>query len=127
MPTGTVTFLFSDIEGSTVRWEAYPEAMRDAVRAHDALMRAAIESNSGYVFKTIGDAFCAAFRTAKDGIAAALSAQQALDATDFSAVDGVFVRMALHTGTADERDNDYTYRREKPDRITLFGIGRDCP
>lgn len=102
-----MTFLFSDIEGSTVRWDAHPEAMQDAVRRHDALMRAAIESNSGYVFKTIGDAFCAAFPTAKDGVAAALIAQQTLDDADFTAVDGVRVRMALHTGTADERDNDY--------------------
>jgi len=107
LPSGTVTFLFSDIEGSTVRWDAHPEAMQDAVRRHDALMRAAIESNSGWVFKTIGDAFCAAFPAAKDGVAAALSAQLALDDADFTAVDGIRVRMALHTGITDERDGDY--------------------
>ncbi|HVA33742.1 MAG TPA: adenylate/guanylate cyclase domain-containing protein, partial [Candidatus Baltobacteraceae bacterium] len=107
LPTGTVTFLFSDIEGSTVRWDAHREAMQDAVRRHDELMRAAIERNRGFVFKTIGDAFCAAFSSASDGAAAALAAQRALAAEDFSAVQGVRVRMALHTGTAQERDNDY--------------------
>ncbi|HET7814815.1 MAG TPA: adenylate/guanylate cyclase domain-containing protein, partial [Candidatus Baltobacteraceae bacterium] len=106
-PSGTVTFLFTDIEGSTARWDTHPEAMRDAVRKHDQLMRAAIAANNGYVFKTIGDAFCAAFSTATEGISAALAAQNAFAAEDFSAVEGVRVRMALHTGAADERDGDY--------------------
>ncbi len=78
LPTGTVTFLFSDIEGSTKLWEAYPDAMRVALARHDALLRQAIEDNNGYVFKTIGDAFCAAFTTAPDALSAALAAQQAL-------------------------------------------------
>ena len=58
LPTGTVTFLFTDIEGSTQLWEEHPEAMRVAVARHDALVRAAIEQHEGYVFKTLGDAFC---------------------------------------------------------------------
>jgi predicted ATPase/class 3 adenylate cyclase len=106
-PTGTVTFLFSDIEGSTVRWEGAPEAMELAVARHDALMRGAIEAHGGYVFKTMGDAFCAAFTTASDALAAALDAQRALAAEDFSAVEGVRVRMALHAGQSAERDGDY--------------------
>ena len=106
-PSGTVTFLFSDIEGSTQRWDRDRAAMQAAVRAHDRLMRAAIESNGGRVFKTIGDAFCAAFATPEAAVAAALQAQRALAAADFSAVDGVAVRMAINTGTADERDDDY--------------------
>ena len=61
VPTGTVTFLFTDIEGSTKLWEAHPEAMREALARHDALVREAIVSANGYVFKTVGDAFCAAF------------------------------------------------------------------
>ena len=107
LPTGTVTFLFTDIEGSTQRWESKRDAMKAAVARHDALMRAAIEADGGYVFKTIGDAFCASFRTAPEGIRAALAAQRALAKEDFSAVDGLRVRAALHTGYADERDGDY--------------------
>ncbi|MEO6991531.1 MAG: tetratricopeptide repeat protein [Candidatus Baltobacteraceae bacterium] len=107
LPTGTVTFLFSDIEASTKRWEAHREAMALALRRHDAILREAIERHEGYVFKTVGDAFCAAFQRATQAIAAALDAQHALAAEDFSAVGGLLVRMALHTGDADERDSDY--------------------
>lgn len=106
-PTGTVTFLFSDIEGSTRRWERYPDGMPTALARHDAMMRAAIESGGGYVFKALGDAFCAAFATARDAVGAALNGQRALLAEDFSAVEGMHVRMALHTGFADERGGDY--------------------
>jgi predicted ATPase/class 3 adenylate cyclase len=106
-PSGTVTFAFTDIEGSTVRWERDHAAMADSVRRHDGLVRAAIEAQGGHVFKTIGDAFCAAFARAKDAVAAMLAAQQALAGADFSAVDGLRVRAALHTGTSDERDGDY--------------------
>jgi predicted ATPase/class 3 adenylate cyclase len=106
-PTGAVTFLFSDIEGSTVRWERDSEAMAPALARHDALMRVALEARGAYVFKTIGDAFCAAFARAADAIAAALDAQRALAAADFSDVEGLRVRMALHAGSAHERDGDY--------------------
>ncbi len=105
-PSGTVTFLFTDIEGSTQRWERDRAAMQANVRRHDALVRAAIESHNGYVFKTIGDAFCAAFTLAPDAVAAALEAQRALDAEDFGEL-GLRVRMALNTGNADERGGDY--------------------
>jgi predicted ATPase/class 3 adenylate cyclase len=106
-PTGTVTFLFSDIEGSTVRWERDRVAMQDAARRHDTLMRTAIAAHHGYMFKTIGDAFCAVFWRPEDAVAAILDAQRALGAEDFSAIDGLRVRAAVHTGTADERDGDY--------------------
>jgi len=106
-PTGTVTFLFSDIEGSTVRWERDSEAMAAALARHDALMRATLEARGAYVFKTIGDEFCVAFAFAQEAMAAALDAQRALAAEDFSAVDGLHVRMALHSGSAGERDGDY--------------------
>jgi len=69
-PTGTVTLLFSDIEGSTARWESAPEAIALALARHDTLMREAIEARSGYVFKTMGDAFCAAFASASEATAA---------------------------------------------------------
>jgi predicted ATPase/class 3 adenylate cyclase len=106
-PSGVVTFLFSGIEGSTVRWERDRVAMQEALRRHDALMRAAIVENGGFVFKTIGDAFCAAFNRAGEALDAALAGQQALQAEDFSAVDGVRVRMALHSGESDQREGDY--------------------
>jgi predicted ATPase/class 3 adenylate cyclase len=107
LPSGTVTFFFTDIEGSTERWESKRDAMKGAVARHDAIVRHAIESAGGYVFKTIGDAFCASFRTAPEALRAALAVQRELGAEDFSAVDGLRVRAALHTGYADERDGDY--------------------
>jgi len=107
LPTGTVTLLFTDVEGSTQRWEQQPAAMTDALRRHDALMRAAIEAHGGHVFKTVGDAFCAVFWRAQEAVAAALDAQRALAQEDWDAVGGLLVRMALHSGTADERDLDY--------------------
>ncbi len=106
-PTGTVTFLFSDIEGSTQRWDQHRAAMQDAVRRHDALMHEAIAARDGYVFKTVGDAFCAVFWNAPNAVAAALDAQRSIGAQDWSATDGLRVRMALHTGATDERDGDY--------------------
>lgn len=81
--------------------------MAVALARHDALMRKTLEERSGYIFKTIGDEFCAAFSVALDAIAAALEVQRASAAEDFSAVGGMRERMALHTGTADERDDDY--------------------
>jgi class 3 adenylate cyclase len=61
LPTGTVTFLFTDIEGYTRLWEQHPEAMRLAVARHDVLLRHAIQQHGGQTFKTGGDAFCVAF------------------------------------------------------------------
>jgi predicted ATPase/class 3 adenylate cyclase len=102
-----LTFLFSDIEGSTQRWERDDAAMSEAVRRHDELMRLAIEQCGGRVFKTVGDAFCATFAQPCEAVAACLAAQHELGAADFSAVDGLYVRMALHTASAVEREGDY--------------------
>ena len=107
MPTGTVTFLFSDIEGSTQRWEHHHDAMTAAVARHDVLVRGEIERHGGFVFKTVGDAFCAAFSTPRQALRAALACQQRLLAEDFSAVGGLRVRMGIHVGTVVERDSDY--------------------
>jgi predicted ATPase/class 3 adenylate cyclase len=107
LPTGTVTFLFTDVEGSTQRWERSRAAMEAAMRRHDALGRAAVAAHGGVVFKTMGDAFCCAFARPEDAVAAALDLQRSLVAEDFTAVGGLPVRAALHTGTADERDGDY--------------------
>ncbi|HEY6449542.1 MAG TPA: adenylate/guanylate cyclase domain-containing protein, partial [Candidatus Cybelea sp.] len=95
------------MEGSTARWERDHDAMAAALARHNALMRAALEARGAYVFKTMGDSFCAAFAQPHQATAAAFDAQRALAAEDFSAVEGVFVRMAVHTGTADEREGDY--------------------
>src|SRR5262247_1694 len=95
LPTGTVTFLFTDIEGSTRLWEAQHDAMRAALARHDALLRQAIEAHGGFVFKTIGDAFCAAFATAPDAVAAALDAQRALAAERWPEAARIRVRMAV--------------------------------
>src|SRR5262249_40419898 len=107
LPTGTVTFLFTDIEGSTRLWEADPEAMQLALGRHDALLRAAIATKSGHVFKTVGDAFCAAFASPCDALLAALAGQQALAAEVWPEATPLRVRMALHTGVAELRDADY--------------------
>src|ERR1051326_3156049 len=106
-PSGTVTFLFTDIEGSTRLWEQPPEAMPQALPRHDALLRHAIEAHGGHVFKTVGDQFCAAFATAPAAVETAVAAQRALHAEIGSAVAALRVRMALHTGTVEHRDGDY--------------------
>ncbi|HUY11585.1 MAG TPA: adenylate/guanylate cyclase domain-containing protein [Candidatus Dormibacteraeota bacterium] len=107
VPTGLVTFVFSDIEGSTQRWESRREAMESALRRHDNLLRSAFEMHNGRVFKTMGDQFCAVFWSAPEAVAAARHAQRAIAHEDWSAVDGLRVRMAIHTGVTDERDGDY--------------------
>ena len=107
LPTGTVTFLFTDIEGSTKLWEANPATMGEALAFHDRVLRDAIESQGGCVFKTVGDAFCAAFHTAPAAVCAALDAQAKIaEAAGFGEIP-LSVRMALHTGAVESRDNDY--------------------
>lgn len=109
LPTGTITFLFTDIEGSTKLWEEHPDTMRLALARHDELLRQAIESNGGVVFKTIGDAFCAAFPTAPQALQAARMAQQGLQRHQEEIISDLTlkVRMALHAGAAEQRDGDY--------------------
>src|SRR4029079_8738762 len=80
LPSGTVTFLFTDIEGSTKLWEQHAEPMRLALARHDAILRNTLQSHGGHIFKTIGDQFCAAFATAPEALAAALEAQRSLNA-----------------------------------------------
>ncbi|MFL5761872.1 MAG: ATP-binding protein [Thermomicrobiales bacterium] len=107
LPSGTVAFLFTDVEGSTKLWQAHGEAMGRAIARHDDLLRAAIESHRGHVFKTVGDAFCAAFNTAPDAVATAIDAQRALGEATWDEVEPIRVRMAVHAGVAEERDADY--------------------
>jgi len=106
-PTGTITFLFTDIEGSTRLWERDAKAMQSALTRHDAILHRVIEEQEGHVFKTVGDAFCCAFSTATDALTAALEAQRALFTEEWGFGGGVRVRMALHTGAAEERGGDY--------------------
>ena len=97
-PSGVVTFLFTDVEGSTRRWEKDPDEMRLALAAHDEVLRAAIEANGGFMFKHTGDGMCAAFASPKSAVDAAITAQRAL---------ALPVRMGLATGEAELRDGDY--------------------
>lgn len=107
VPTGNVTFLFTDIEGSTRLWEADRDAMARVLARHDELLRATICEHGGHVFKTVGDGFCAAFDTALGAVNAASAVQDAVRAEDWRAPAAFRVRCALHTGLAEQRDGDY--------------------
>jgi len=98
LPQGTVTFLFTDLEGSTRRWEAHPQEMRDALARHDVIVRGAVESHGGVVFSTMGDGMAAVFASARDAVRAVLAAQQGLAAEDWGEVTGpLAARMGLLT------------------------------
>jgi predicted ATPase/class 3 adenylate cyclase len=105
--TDSPTFLLSDIEESTRRWERYPQAMTGAVRRQEGAIRNAIAKNGGETIKTVGDAVFGVFDRPERAVAAAIDAQRRLGSEDFSAVDGLHVRMAVHRGTAEERDGDF--------------------
>ncbi|MFQ5966857.1 MAG: BMP family ABC transporter substrate-binding protein [Acidimicrobiia bacterium] len=106
-PTGTVTFLLTDIEASTRLWEQSPRVMNEAVAWHDEVLRRIIERNGGFVFTTAGDAFAAAFSDPMLAAAAAVEAQHEIGAREWEEVGALRVRMSLDTGIAQERDNDY--------------------
>jgi class 3 adenylate cyclase len=93
-----VTFLFTDVEGSTRRWEADAEGMRVALAAHDLVLRGAIEAHGGWLFKHTGDGVCAAFASPRSAVDAAVVAQRALELP---------VRMGIATGEAELRGGDY--------------------
>ena len=105
-PSGTVTFLFTDVEGSTRLWAADKEAMSASLLVHDAILRGAIEGNGGYVFTTAGDSFAAAFARASDAVRAATESQRALMNASWPG-PALKVRMGLHLGEAEERGGDY--------------------
>jgi len=107
VPTGTVTFLFTDIEGSTKLWQSHQARMQAALARHDTLMGEAIEGHDGHAFKTVGDAFYAAFPTAPQALEAAVQAQRSLSCEPWEQECPVRVRMSLHTGSAEERGGDY--------------------
>jgi class 3 adenylate cyclase len=97
-PSGVVTFLFTDVEGSTRRWETDADGMRVALAAHDEVLHAAIEGHDGFLFSHTGDGVVAAFASPRSAVDAALAAQRALELP---------VRMGLATGEAELRDGDY--------------------
>src|SRR6201988_831252 len=97
-PSGVVTFLFTDVEGSTRRWEADADGMRVALVAHDKVLRAAIEAHGGWLFKHTGDGVCAAFSSPRSAVNAAVAAQRALELP---------VRMGIATGEPELREGDY--------------------
>jgi predicted ATPase/class 3 adenylate cyclase len=107
LPSAPLTFLFTDIEGSTRLWETYTDDMPDALARHESLLRGAIESHHGKVFKNTGDGMLAVFPNALNASAAALAGQSALANESWGATGPLRVRMAIHTGQAQERQGDY--------------------
>ena len=109
LPSGTVTFLFTDIVDSTPLWEKHPEAMKEALAKHDAILKKTIESNHGLIIKTTGDGVHAVFTTAIDAIRTAINAQHGLQTFEvFKTSEAALrVRMGIHTGEAELRDGDY--------------------
>jgi len=107
LPSGTVTFLFTDLEGSTRLWEEHRDAMQGALATHDELVRRAIASHGGYVVKVTGDGFHAAFATAHEAVSAAVDAERALTAEAWPETGPLRVRMGIHSGSAEQRDGDY--------------------
>ncbi|MFU8773305.1 MAG: AAA family ATPase, partial [Anaerolineales bacterium] len=150
--SSTYTFLFTDIEGSTRYWEHNPDAMRAALERHNLILREAIESNGGWVFRTAGDAYFASFTTAAAALRAAVQGQCNLNSEPWKLDVPLRVRMAIHSGEAEERDGDYVggslnrigrlinvshggqilltqatqelVRDNLPDEVTLIDLGR---
>ena len=107
LPSGTVTFLFTDVESSTRLWEERPEAMKAALARHDRLLREVVEGHGGSVVKTTGDGVHAVFGSARDAVDCAVAAQRRLAVTDWGASEPLKVRMGAHTGETQLRDGDY--------------------
>src|SRR5262245_46348762 len=107
LPSGTVTFLFTDLVVSTRLWDTEPTAMRAALARHDELLRQAIESHDGVVVKGRGDGVHAAFATAGSAVLAAVDVQRAMTAEPWAVSEPLRVRVGIHSGVAELRDGDY--------------------
>src|ERR1041385_4263009 len=109
LPTGVVTFLLTDIEGSTRLWESEPDAMRSALERHDGIVASCVRHLNGHVIKSKGegDSVFAVFGRVRDAVAAALSIQSALGAEVWDTSTPLRVRMAIHTGQIELREGDY--------------------
>ena len=105
-PTGSVTFLFTDIEGSTKISQEYADSMQEVLRKHNSILYKAVESNNGIVFKTVGDAFCCAFQNAGDALKSAVEAQRFLSEENWEKTV-IKVRMGIHSGQAEWDGKDY--------------------
>jgi len=125
LPSGMVTFLFTDIEGSTPLWEHEPDQMRLALARHHAILRSTIATEGGHAYKTIGDAFQAAFTLPIQAVAAALVAQRAFATQTWETSEPVRVRMGIHVGAAVAEDSDYhtTHTLNRVARIMAAGHG----
>jgi predicted ATPase/class 3 adenylate cyclase len=124
LPTGTVTFLFTDIEGSTKLAQEHPNRWESLRERHHSILRGAIEAKHGFIFQIIGDAFCVAFHTARDGLCAAIEAQRELQTENWGDA-AIKVRMGLHTGTAEFHGTDYRgyINLARVQRVMSMGYG----
>ena len=104
LPSGTVTFLFTDIEGSTKLAQEHPDHWESMRERHDAILKSAIESYNGHIFQTTGDGVCAGFHTAKDAVCSVIQSQLDLAHEDWGE-SPVKVRMGIHTGKAELQQN----------------------
>jgi predicted ATPase/class 3 adenylate cyclase len=107
LPSGTVAFLYTDVEGSTRLWEASADAARPAIARHEALLRETVAAHGGVVYRTQGDGICAAFATASSAVAAALAGQRALATEAWQTPAPIRVRMGLHAGAVEIQGGDY--------------------
>ena len=124
-PTGTVTFLFTDIEGSTRLWDQHPDAMSQALSQHDALLQRTVDEGDGYVFSQAGDGWGVSFSSPAAALDTALKVQSLMASETWpTPIDSLKVRMGLHTGTSEERGGDYfgtTVNRAA--RVSAVGSG----
>jgi len=125
LPTGTVTFLFTDIQGSVTLWERTPELMASALQVHNSVMRQAIQANGGVVFKTVGDSLQAVFSTASQALKASIEAQRGLQSARWNELGPLQVRMGLHSGEAelDPQGDEYTVSHTKNRVARIMGAG----
>ena len=109
LPIGVITYMFTDVEGSTALWQKYPNDMRTVMARHDSLLISTVEANGGTVVRPRGegDSIFAVFLRATDGVGAACAAQRLLSRESWPEGIAINVRMALHTGESELREHDY--------------------
>src|SRR5262245_21059896 len=107
LPSGTVTFLFTDLEVSTRLWDQEPDAMQEALARHDAILRDGVAAHGGFVVKGRGDGVHAVFATADAAVRAAIDCELAMSAEPWTVSEQLRARIGIHTGVAELRDGDY--------------------